>query len=151
LLNRQVVENQYIKIIFRGAPMPLFAFFPLLILATVIVFFVIFVKQNSKKLPVEMDKNLVYTENCGGRIGGRNYTWPFVNISLYEEFLVIRCWQSHTIYYSEIKEVKIGKFLFTKGIEISHSNRTAPDFILLYSKNKGRILAMLAEKMNKKI
>lgn len=106
---------------------------------------------SGKKTDKEKGLTPIYTERCGGRFGFVQATFPFVRISLYENFLVIRSYGKLTIEYARIKELRDVGFL-GMGLEIitTNSSKYGQPIIGTFNRShiKNIILKCLAKSKN---
>jgi len=106
--------------------------------------------QRSKSyLEIEQGKTALLTVRCAGTIGLTRYRGPFIRLSLYQEFLVIRSLKSIVLYYYEISHVKDSQSLLDKSLHIYHTNQEHPKTIRLLpmKNNKQQVLEVLKTKV----
>ena len=78
---------------------------------------------STRKLPIEQNEELIYSERCGGLAGGGvRFKGPFVRLSIYKEFLVLSHLQNVVLKFSEIKSVVSGGLLGT-ALCINHTKK----------------------------
>jgi len=76
----------------------------------------------------------IHRERCGGRIGWISFSWPFVRIAIYKDFMLIRAWRNTLIEYDKIRRLEnVG--LFGSGIEIVTTDIDTYGQPILYSFN----------------
>ncbi|MEZ4869592.1 MAG: hypothetical protein R3C14_50170 [Caldilineaceae bacterium] len=113
---------------------------PVILLSTLII--------AQLRLSAEQGKTPIFTQTSGGRVGWLNYRGPFIRLSLYEEFLVIRCWQSIVLRYDEIDRVELPKWfgLIGDGVRIVHHGQ-APIRIHLGSGDATRLKNLIEARL----
>lgn len=97
-----------------------------------------------RQLAVERGQQPLFTQTSGGQVGWIRYRGPFIRLSLYEDFLVIRCWQTVVLRYDEIDRVDLTKWLgiVTDGVRLVHHGH-APGRIRLGSSDPARVKALI--------
>lgn len=100
------------------------------------------------RLAVERGKTPIFQQTSGGHVGWISYRGPFIRLSLYEEFLVIRCWQAVVLRYAEIDRVEVTKWLgmVTDGVQIHHHGH-APGRIRLGSSDPVRVKMLIEARL----
>lgn len=89
------------------------------------------VRRNQRGIK-ENSATLMYETIGGGRFDGYNMTYPFVRLSIYSDFIVIKHNQEIVIKFNEIEAViELNKF--SAGIQITHNNKDAPKNIIIWT------------------
>lgn len=94
----------------------------------------------------EREKGLtpLYSERCGGRFGFVQATFPFVRLSLYDDFLVLSCYGKIIIEYARIRELRdVG--LLGSGLEIVTTNPGKYGQPIIGTMNKSEIKRIIKE------
>jgi hypothetical protein len=101
-----------------------------------------------QRLAVERGLRPLFQQTSGGQVGWISYRGPFIRLTLYEEFLVIRCWQAIVLRYDQIERVEVTKWLglITEGVRIVHHG-TAPGRIRLGSGDPIRIKMLIEARL----
>ena len=95
----------------------------LLFAAAVFSLLIYVVWASTRSLPIEQNKELIYSERCGGLAGGGiRFKGPFVRLSIYKEFLVLSHLQSIVVKFSEIESVESGG-LWGTAVCINHNKK----------------------------
>ena len=111
-------------------------FFPIIIFPTVIIIFISIYIKTQKPVDVELVRDALYKETCGGWIGSSNSTFPFVRIAFYDEFVVIVNLRNRIILnYDQITDVSMFYKTMKKGVKISHSRTDIPERIVVWTLN----------------
>ncbi|MDX1961321.1 MAG: hypothetical protein SFU98_22320 [Leptospiraceae bacterium] len=123
-------------------------FVPIVIILFLILGFVLFSmsKKAEKKLPLEEGKSELFSEKYGGVVGLIKYSGPYIRVTLYDEFMVIKCNDDIVLKYSEITDFKESAFLFTPSVVIEHNNKSASGKIELFLKDIPKFLSILKTK-----
>jgi len=123
--------------------------FPIVLLL-IIIFSIYFVNKaiskRNEKLDIEKNIRPIYVEICGGRFNGSNFTYPFVRLSIYDNFIVISYLYKIILYFEDIDQIDIKRNIFGKGLIVYHHNNNIPKIIILWSKN----VDILKEMINRK-
>jgi hypothetical protein len=99
---------------------------------------------SSRKTNIEKGLTPIYTERCGGLFDIMNYTYPFVRLTLYDDFLVISCLTKRIVKYKNIKQIeKTG--VFRGGIQIITYNKH-DDLPKIWTSNGEFITSLIKER-----
>ena len=112
----------------------------------ILALFVVVYISNSRKSKIEDGKSPIHSERCGARIGFWNWTFPFVRLALYEEFLILKSLGTLHINYNDIARLeKAG--MISKGLKIVVKNKASSQPII-WSTNYKKLQSLLNEKIN---
>lgn len=121
-------------------------FITLVVVPSVLLYWY-FVKNS--KLPEENGLTPVHTEVGGGRFDGINYTWPFVRIAIYDQFMVISYSHKILLRQKDITNVELEKHILSMGVRISHNRSEIPSLVILWSTNAQVLLEMIKQMLQK--
>ena len=108
------------------------------------LFLVSIKKSGEKLLEVEKGKQKQFHLTCGARLNGMNYTSPLIRLSGYEKFMVLGSGQNrYKIDYSEIDKVEMMKGIVSRGVQIHHHNRVAPQKIIIWTGNPENLVTQI--------
>ncbi|MBN2440727.1 MAG: hypothetical protein JXJ04_05260 [Spirochaetales bacterium] len=85
---------------------------------------------------IEASGELLFSQNCGGRIGFTNYSMGFLTIQIYTTGIIITpgvFGKRSYIMKDEIKEIQEWKGLFTKGNKIIYERNSYSRDIIIYA------------------
>jgi hypothetical protein len=88
----------------------------------------------------------IYSERCGGRFGALSATFPFVRLTLYQDFLVISSLTKTIIEYERIKRFEQGS-IFGFGIQIVTTNTDKYGQPIIWTFNKKKVLSILNDRI----
>ncbi|MCB0212885.1 MAG: hypothetical protein KDJ52_26320 [Anaerolineae bacterium] len=96
-------------------------------------FFIVIVVRSRSRLDIEKDKEPLYTSTGGGRMGWLNYRGPFINLRIYDAFVVVSSFQTIVLRYDEIERVDIKKWMgaVADRVQIVHHKADAPGTIII--------------------
>ena len=84
--------------------------------------------------------NVIYRRKCAAYLDGISYTWPFVEITLYDEGIEVNILSNpYKLKYNEIKDVVIKRKLWIKGIFFIHDSNEFPQNKRCVSKKKNKV------------
>ena len=85
-----------------------------------------------RPLPEEGGQSALLEEHCGARIErGRNFTSPFVRLTIYDEFLVVSCLDyRRSVRYGDIARLDEVKTLLGSGLALSVHDPEVPKLTL---------------------
>ena len=87
-------------------------------------FFGITIYLSNRKHPKELDNIPIESLRTGGHFGGlKNFSYPFVRTTLYENFMIIGYWKTIVIPYNQIITLKKSE-LFGQGFDILTRNKS---------------------------
>ena len=117
--------------------------------AIVIAVFIIALRGKKKLHPLEKGRTPLFADNsCGGWIGAVRSTYPFVRVSIYEDFLVVGMLRGPILLrYDEIVSAVVEKVYFTRGLVITHRNGEAPSRIVIRSQKLGEMQKVIAGRL----
>jgi hypothetical protein len=121
-------------------------FFIILVVSTLLLLVV----GGGRRLDIEKNKTPLHTQTSGGRIGWVRYRGPFVRLSIYDEFIVIRySWKSIVLRYDEIERVEIGKWLgvLSDSVQIVHHKPDAPAYIKIGTSSPERVKEVIVSRL----
>lgn len=109
-------------------------------------FFILKLVKAHKPLAIEKGKKLLHSFTSGGRIGRIRYTPPFINLRIYDEFIVIASFKVIILRYEEIDRVEIKKWMdsIPREIKLVHHKWNAPQRIVIGT-NKPNYLKEIIE------
>ena len=121
-------------------------------IAMIIIYRLVFKAMANRlnKLPIEENLKPLYQKTHSGRIGtGLYMKGPFIELRIYEAFVVISAWNQHLLYYSEIEELKTVTNGRSKlGIEFVHRKADVPELsVLVYGRKQEELKALLQERL----
>ncbi len=111
-------------------PLPLLALLPILVIMVVAFTFIYIISKSKQLAKEEIDKTPVYKTRCSGIIGSLHYRGPFIELRMYEDFLVVSYSKQMVFSYSSIN-VDIAKNFFRQGLAIHHLSQDYPSRIIL--------------------
>jgi hypothetical protein len=105
---------------------PIWTYIPFFVIPVVVGCTLVLLIRSAMKLDIEKGRTPVYHERCGGRFGmpasGETglfshgfFTFPFVRLSMYEDFVVISYSVQIVLAYSEIDNVEV-----REGLHLHH-------------------------------
>lgn len=100
------------------------------VFAAVISIFAYTIKKGKERLPEEEGKQPIYEKFCGGFFGTFWIRGPFIRLSVYEDFIVVRKVKAGILKYGEF-ETEIKKKLLYRVMAIKHKNENIPKRIEL--------------------
>ena len=103
---------------------------------------------SEKKLKIEKDLNLIFSERCTSYLDGMKHI--ITKVRFYNEFMVISSWKKAVLEYGEILEVTQGRVLLSKSIEIRHNKRNLPTISILFN-DLNKPLVFLQSKISKDV
>jgi hypothetical protein len=118
-----------------------------LIIGAVIVFgiFTFIIRRGNQRIAKEMGRTPLYKVTSSGRIGLWTYKGPFIQMRMYEDFLVIGYAKHIVLLYDEIDTIVLGSKIFRLGITIKHHCSGAPRHITLSSANLEKVVAVFEQ------
>ncbi|MEO8378156.1 MAG: hypothetical protein ABI779_00695 [Acidobacteriota bacterium] len=101
-------------------------------IAAVGVYFQHALSVRDRQLPEEAGQSRLFEEHCGARVErGRNFTAPFVRLTVYEEFLVVNCLDyRRSIRYEDIGHLSDVRTVLGRGLELAVRDPEAPTVTL---------------------
>lgn len=90
-----------------------------------------YINKRGESLEIEQGESPVVHIRCGGIFDSISYTYPFVKLKLYKDFLVVVFEGRLSLRYDEIEYISLYKFLVINYIKIVHHNKGLPANILL--------------------
>ena len=121
---------------------------PFLAPVIIILVFALSFKKRNALLDRERGLTPIHTETCGGKFNYVNFSWPFVRLALYNDFMVISYWQQLLLNYHEIEKVEYKQPLGQKYLQIFHKKTDTPKKILIITKNAEQIANIINSKIN---
>ncbi|MBE9044193.1 hypothetical protein IQ255_07230 [Pleurocapsales cyanobacterium LEGE 10410] len=108
------------------------------------------VKSHHRSLDIEKGKHPLYTSTSGGIIGWIRYKGPFINLRIYDEFIVISCTKIILFKYGEIDGVEIKKWmgLVPDSVRLVHHKSDAPGRIILGTTNPIRVKEIIDSRLH---
>ena len=97
---------------------------------------------SSKKHEKEKGLQAIYSERCGARIGLVNFTFPFVRLAFYKDYIMISSWSKTIIAYDQIKRLEDTGFLFS-GIEIVTNDIDHYGQPVIWTFNTNRVIDLI--------
>lgn len=125
---------------------------PLTIFIIGIGFFIGIIIYSRVKADQEEGLIPIYSNQCGGQFGLFRATFPFVRLTLYDDFLVIKYFpKTLIIKYDNIRIMSPNGFL-GNGLEITSKNIENYDPPIIWSFNNAKIKNLINERieLNKK-
>jgi len=98
------------------------------------------------RMPVEAEQGMtpVYAEQAGARFGTWNWTWPFVRVATFKDFVTISCISHHVVLRrGDVRTVERKRHLFSTGLEIHHERRDLPSTLIIWPCDLDRLHAAL--------
>jgi hypothetical protein len=117
-----------------------------LIVFIVIGFFVFTILLSNKRHEIEVGKAPFYIERCGAQFGILTVTYPFVRISLYDEFMVISCFSRKIIEYDKIRRIEEESGILAREIELVTISREIYGRPTIWTLNNERLGNLIREK-----
>ena len=93
------------------------------------------------------DKAAIYEEVCGGRFGLLDFTYPFVRLTIYENYIKINAIKKYTLRIEDITKVKIRNYIFASGIHFTHKDLAIPQGFIIWSRNCSKIKEIIDTKL----
>ncbi len=113
-----------------------------LMLSLGLLFLTVLIFLSIRKDAKEKGITAIYSERCGGRFA----TFPFVRLSLYQDFLVISSLSKTIIEYKRVKRLEQGS-IFGFGIQIVTTNTDKYGAPIIWTVNKKRVLRLLNDRI----
>ncbi len=98
-----------------------------------------------RRIPMEKGLTPIYSERCGSPFA----SFPFVRVTLYDDFMVVKMWGADVFEYKNMLPVK-RYGLFGGGIEVDTINTEKYGRAIIYSFNTTYLMNLLNEKIGKK-
>lgn len=117
-----------------------------LVVFIVVGFFTLTILLSNKRHEIEVGKIPFYSERCGSQFGILTVTYPFVRISLYDEFMVISCFSRKLIEYDKIRRIEEESGVFAREIELVTTNREIYGRPIIWTLNNERLGNLIREK-----
>ena len=134
---------EYLSVIFEHA----FLLVPFVLLLEAYSFYRIY--RNSRELlPEEIDATLIYSEQAGGRLDCFNLTHPFVRISCYHDFLVIRYMNKKMILRrGDVINIEKKGFV-SNGLSFKHNRDDLPVEICIWPKRREKLVNAIQQSLD---
>lgn len=102
--------------------------FGTIVVVGVLLYFQHALKVRDQRLPQEEGRTPVYEEHCGARIErGRNFTVPFVRVSVYDGFVAIACLDyRRAVTTHDIATFEVKRSIFGAGLRVQHRDTGIP-------------------------
>ena len=123
---------------------------PVILIVLVVSILLLLFLGSGRRLDIEMNKTPLHSQTSGGRIGWVRYRGPFVRLSIYNEFLVIRYgWKRIVLPYDEIERIETGRWLglMTDSVQIIHHKPDAPAYIRIGAFNPEWVKEVIESKL----
>lgn len=120
------------------------------ILGFLILFVLVFSQRYRDfcKIPI---KNGVRKIRCGGRFDYVTLSFPFVEFGISDDFLSVKYSQTEFIIeYSEIKDVRLNRGIFSTGIEIFHDRKDISNKITIWTPYSIQIKDLIEKRLAKR-
>ena len=103
------------------------------------------------RLRLEKGQRSLLTQTTNGTIGVIHYYFPFIRVSLYADFLVIRTLQTIVLHYTDIDRVNLTVVfgIFNEGVQIIHHG-SAPMRIIIKTDRAVQIKQIIEARMTVK-
>ena len=121
--------------------------FPILLFLIVGCIFLYVYSKSRSLLEIEKDITAILNESCTSYLDGMKNL--LTRVTFYDDFMVISSRRKIILKYEEISEVKEGKVLWAKSLDIVRKNKSLPSISLLF-KNLEIPLQLLKSKCSKK-
>ena len=122
---------------------------PLLLVVVAVVFvaitFEVLTDRRDRKAEIEAGETPLHDEICGARIDLKNWTMPFVRLTLYPKFAVISYAQKIVLPYGAIDSVAIEKVIAGRGVRIRHHHPGVPERLIIWSTDVDGLRKKLAD------
>lgn len=115
------------------------------LLAGVAVLFEYFIICRDRKADIENEDLQLYTEVCAARIGPRNWSIPFVRLTLYPAFVVVSYARKIILPYDTIDKIAIERYILGRGVRIYHHQLNTPERLIIWSSDIDGLYAKLSE------
>ena len=104
-----------------------------LVLSLIWGFFIAKIVKAHRLLDIEEGKKLLHSSTSGGHIGRIRYRGPFINLRIYDEFIVISSLKAIVLRYEDIERVEIKKWMgsIPSEIKLVHHKWDAPKKIVI--------------------
>jgi hypothetical protein len=113
----------------------------MLVVITVGTLEYIWVFQKSRqRVPAEQGKTPLYSVTGSGRIGAHAYSWPFLRVTLYEDFLVMAgCFGVAVLRYGDLAGLR----RIWRGFHIVHNKEGEPQRLVFWSGSAAEALRII--------
>lgn len=123
----------------------LFLVFILLIFTTVISVFFSWYKRSKQRSPREQGRKPRLVLTCGAIVKNIHYSWPFIELRVYEDFLVVGCRRRVELEFRSIISLQLERFGVSRGIRIQHNDPAQVERVLLFAPGIRGILTQLRQ------
>jgi hypothetical protein len=100
--------------------------------------------RRDRRADVESGLQSLHNEICGARIGEKNWSMPFVRLTLYPAFCLISYAQKIVLPYTAIDAVRVERTLLGRGVRIVHHLDGAPERLIIWSSDVDALHRKLA-------
>lgn len=111
----------------------------------IIAIFAIIIWRGNQRIAKETGKKPLYKATCGGQIGWFRYRGPFIQLRMYEDFLVIGYIKHIVLRYDEIDEIYPVGNLLRRGVEIKHHKKSVPQRLQLSDTKPDKVLEVFEQ------
>jgi hypothetical protein len=103
--------------------------------AVVGITFEVLTDRRDRKAEIEEDATPLHNEICGARIDLKNWSVPFVRLTLYPKFAVLSYAKTIVLPYEAIDSVTVERGIVGRGVRIRHHQPDAPERLIIWSTN----------------
>ena len=91
------------------------------------------IRQREVRDPLEVGREPLYQEVCGGALGTKRRSAPFVRVALYEDVMVIAYSRRIVLRYEEIAHVQLDGTRAPRAVRVDHHRHDLPEEIAIWS------------------
>ena len=103
--------------------------------AVVAITFEVLTNRRDRKAEIEDDATPLHNEICGARIDLKNWSMPFVRLTLYPKFALLSYAKKIVLPYEAIDSVAVERGIVGRGLRIRHHQPDAPERLIIWSTN----------------
>jgi hypothetical protein len=112
--------------------------------ATVAITFEVLTNARDRKSEMEDGASPLHNEICGARIDLKNWSIPFVRLTLYPTFALLSYAKKIILPYDTIDSVTIERGIIGRGVRIRHHQLNAPERLIIWSSDVDRLRKKLS-------
>jgi hypothetical protein len=97
--------------------------------------FEILTDRRDRKAEIEEGATALHNEICGAGIDLKNWSMPFVRLTLYPKFALLSYAKKIVLPYEVIDSVTVERGIVGRGVRIRHHQPNAPERLIIWSTN----------------
>lgn len=101
--------------------------------AVVAITFEVLTDRRDRKAEIENGATPLHNEICGARIDLKNWSMPFVRLTLYPGFALLSYAKKIVLPYEAIDSVAVERGIVGRGVRIRHHQPDAPERLIIWS------------------